>query len=256
MGPVRKAFTLVELLVVIGIIALLVALLFPALSRARGAADRAKCLSNMRQLGHALVMYVSENRNRLPPQVAGVVDFLEPSVMEREPSYLSRLFPYVGMARKVYVCPSASDPPWVTEEGPTTHSSTNYMGNAAVFYPGRSMTELPRSSELIALQEDRYLWRISYLRPAAYGTIHVYTNWHFRRSPEKPEDYSNNHFGGGNLLFVDGHAEWRHHQSLRASDFGLAGDLSVNGVETDDWRSDPWLVYKFVAKPRLLPVTR
>src|SRR5687767_627714 len=61
------AFTLVELLVVIGIIAVLIALLLPALGGARRAADRTTCLSNQRQLGQALVMYANQHKGFFPP---------------------------------------------------------------------------------------------------------------------------------------------------------------------------------------------
>src|SRR5206468_1884297 len=62
----RKAFTLVELLVVIGIIALLVSILLPTLSKARKSAQTVKCLSNLRQMGLAFSMYENEHKQWLP----------------------------------------------------------------------------------------------------------------------------------------------------------------------------------------------
>jgi prepilin-type N-terminal cleavage/methylation domain-containing protein/prepilin-type processing-associated H-X9-DG protein len=65
--PLRRAFTLVELLVVISIIAILASLLMPSLKSARDRARSTACLSNLRQIGYALQLYVNENEGRVPP---------------------------------------------------------------------------------------------------------------------------------------------------------------------------------------------
>src|SRR5688572_20699147 len=66
----QAGFTLVELLVVIGIIAVLIAILLPALNRAREAGRRVKCLSNMRQLSQAVLMFTAENKGKMPGRAA------------------------------------------------------------------------------------------------------------------------------------------------------------------------------------------
>ncbi len=74
----NQAFTLVELLVVIGIIALLISILLPALNRARASANNVKCLSNLRSIGQAIVIYTTQNKGTLPygywDGVGGVVN--------------------------------------------------------------------------------------------------------------------------------------------------------------------------------------
>ena len=68
----RKAFTLIELLVVIAIIAILAAILFPVFAQAREKARQTVCLSNGKQLGNAMMMYVQDNDERMPGCLPGI----------------------------------------------------------------------------------------------------------------------------------------------------------------------------------------
>jgi prepilin-type N-terminal cleavage/methylation domain-containing protein/prepilin-type processing-associated H-X9-DG protein len=74
----HSGFTLVELLVVIGIIALLISILLPSLSRARESANQVKCANNLRQIAMAIITYAQDNKGRLPPSCVEPGDTIYP----------------------------------------------------------------------------------------------------------------------------------------------------------------------------------
>jgi prepilin-type N-terminal cleavage/methylation domain-containing protein/prepilin-type processing-associated H-X9-DG protein len=159
--PARLGFTLVELLVVIGIIAILVAMLLPSLNRARQASQRTACLSNLRQLGMAMAMYNMENKDKLIAEwTVG-------------PMWHYQIKQYLGLQRtqkltdtnlnneqtrdKIYQCPSTSDKvtpdadnsptPTPFEQYFTNHSS---FGKVQASYGMNRWTYDPRIKDLAA----------------------------------------------------------------------------------------------------------
>jgi prepilin-type N-terminal cleavage/methylation domain-containing protein len=154
--PRKRGFTLVELLVVIGIIALLISILLPALSRAREASQRTVCLSNLKQLGTAMQLYATEFKDYIP---IGYMDQKQFSYVAYHRNTISTPrvtqmgFLVIGRSiteGKAFFCPSEVDPafqystpenPWPYEKDalaptiPTTHSRFGFNSRPVCNWP-------------------------------------------------------------------------------------------------------------------------
>jgi prepilin-type N-terminal cleavage/methylation domain-containing protein/prepilin-type processing-associated H-X9-DG protein len=229
-------FTLIELLVVIAIIAILAAMLLPALAKAKEKGQRTSCLNNMRQVGLALIMYGEEN-TKLPPKTQAQFDFANPFAPD---TVLKLLMPNLGVkpgapSPKVYNCPTLkpnTDPAYA----PNTRSSVGYLGNAVAL--GRKSTSIPKPASLIVLQEgwslSNHLWiqpdPLNRTQPALDGIIPTrYREWHMFMGKsdhvsfmtDRREQCSNVHTEGGNLVYADGHSAYTKYRKLASEDFGL-----------------------------------
>jgi prepilin-type N-terminal cleavage/methylation domain-containing protein len=120
----RAAFTLIELLVVIAIIAILAAILFPIFAQARDKARAATCLSNNRQIGVAVAMYLQDNDSTLPAQPRDPA-FLG-GAKGLAQNYYDELMPYVKSGQ-IWICPSDTANPWDQTSRPTPPSMGYHM---------------------------------------------------------------------------------------------------------------------------------
>jgi prepilin-type N-terminal cleavage/methylation domain-containing protein len=151
----RRAFTLVEILVVIAIIAFLAALLLAAVAKARAGAGRARCAAQLHDIGHMLQMYFGENRNTLPK--LNMLPSVRPP-LNGYPSLVQLLAPYHRGDTRVFQCPAdqirqpVRDAPSGFETYFAREQSSYYWNEDVSIYASR-MTDLKNSGEVRLVQE-------------------------------------------------------------------------------------------------------
>ncbi len=239
MIKIRKGFTLIELLVVIAIIAILAAILFPVFAQAREKARAASCLSNTKQIGTALQLYIDDYDETYPCATEWSHSYYGVGTYNAWNNGIpGALWPYIKN-KGIFCCPSASK----SLTDPANQVAVSYLFNGIIcglygtnvdavnggglrFAP-QSMANITRPSEIFINAEMKSASYNNYINP------YRMENGAVRRNPNIGL-VIDVHNGGQNHTFCDGHAKFVKNGQVKIGDFGA----SLYGVGRDVYEVD------------------
>ena len=259
----KKGFTLIELLVVIAIIAILAAILFPVFAQAREKARQTSCLSNCKQLGTALQLYLDDYDETYPRVGVAKDDATIPSDTTGYPyeavkkgdlkiidwskgyvvyfSWYDMLFPYTKNIN-MYYCPSGKKKCGGYGMNQFIENCAGANSHSAGWYNATlSLTQISKPSQFVAFADGAQLNTGGMLTivPNYIAADRTQTNWEkVYEKYHSNSGYENGvrHNGGANFVMGDGHAKYY-------KDGGADGPLA-SGIEAGGW-GNGWWDYRF-----------
>lgn len=210
-------FTLIELLVVVAIISILAAILFPVFARARENARRASCLSNLKQLGLAMMQYVQDHDERYPHNVISSENTPPDGrywfTTNHNWYWPQILYPY-HKSIQVFYCPSSN-------RESSNPAYGNYGATTAMLTTPSDTDQTKALADIVAPATTYMLMDSgSYRLSPSWALDLVSTNFYLPGSGAANSDCTSGnadsqsdcetgrHFGGVNMAFADGHVKW------------------------------------------------